>query len=68
MRTKHCSTPVGRYMLSLDGPGAGPGAPLRHQALAEYWAEMAPRASAKVEASRNAADSCTARLRLRAEG
>ena len=33
----------------------GPARRSVHEALAEYWAEMAPRASAKVEASRNAA-------------
>ena len=33
----------------------GPARRSVHEALAEYWAEMAPRASAKVAASRNAA-------------
>ena len=52
-----------RAMPGRDGPGAGTGASFGSEALAEYWSEMAPRASAKVEASRNAARCSTARRR-----
>ena len=45
---------LARCLASTD-LAPGPARRSVHEALAAYWAEMAPRASAKVEASRNAA-------------
>ena len=57
---KLCSTPWRRSLarrrcLVKTDLAPGPARRSVHEALAEYWAEMAPRASAKVAASRNAA-------------